>query len=232
MFQKTDFMVQKLTKETPRFDFEWLDPVHQKIKKMLLNLSKNKGYKIKTVDSLCDVFCGKTADQYITVGIPIIKLRNVSNEGINWDTDFVLESFYEKTPEAQLKLNDIIVNATGEGMIGRVSIYDKEVKAMAALDVNILRVKDKKELLPLYLLYYLRSIFGQLQFERYTVGSTGQTHLKSVDNVEVAYPTNIEDQKMIIEICWKDMKNAQHYHAAYAKCIENAKSNFVSFVTL
>lgn len=188
-----------------RIDFEHLDPRHEEILKKMRAVEKSKGYKIETLQQLCDVFTGKSAKQYVSEGIPIIKTRNITNEGINWDTDYVLKTFFEQNKKHRLNQNDILLNTTGVGTLGRVALFDKNIPCITDGHVTILRIKDKKKILPDYLVYYLRSLFGQTQIEKYTVGSTGQTELNDPDlkKILILYPESIQEQKVII----KEAKN-------------------------
>lgn len=75
--------------------------------KRLVEIQKAKGYKLETIGELvsrkvCKMVKGKTAPRYISVtqSVPTIKVRNVANEGIIWQTDHVLRMFFNANPEA------------------------------------------------------------------------------------------------------------------------------------
>ena len=208
-------------------DFEWIDPRHTAMETLLRKLSKEKGYKMDTIGHLCPSFNGKTANQYVTSGVPIIKLRNITNDGINWDTDFVLKTFYDENPKTHTKIDDLLITSTGEGTIGRVAIMDKSIDCMCAVDISILRVEPSK-IQPLYLLHYLRSFLGQMQFERYTVGSTGQTHLKNLGKFLIVYPELISEQMEKARISETYMEMARQQKSVYHEEIQKARINFFS----
>lgn len=226
-FEKSKVAIHKLSKDLQRIDFEWLDPRHNEMRERFDRLAKKKGFIKDDLGSLCDIFNGITADQYMSSGIPIIKLRNVTNEGIDWDTDYVLREFYDKHQDCHVKSTDILVTATGDGTIGRVAIIDRDASCMIAVDVIALRVKTSSKILPRYIVYYLRSIFGQMQFERHTVGSTGQTHLRDVDKVLILYPESTTIQQEIVNAVEHYLQLAIQCKQDYLTNIQKARIEFI-----
>lgn len=191
------FFVMKLTKNMPRIDFEYLDPRHEEIFRKIKSIEKQKGFKIGTLQKLCSVFTGKSAEQYVSEGIPIIKSRNITNEGIEWNTAHVLRIFFEENKNRHLQQDDILLNTTGVGTLGRVALFEKSSECMTDGHITTLRVNDNKEMLPDYLVYYLRSVFGRTQIGKYTVGSTGQTELNDPDlkKILILYPKSSEKNR-------------------------------------
>lgn len=199
-FPVTKYFLYPLKKDSERLDVEFLDPRHRQLANHLKKVATAKGYKVKSLSEVCNVSAGKTADKYVDEGIPIIKLRNVTGNGIDWDTDYVEEEFFEANEPFHIHKNDVLLTSTGEGTIGRVDIYEKEEASITDGHVTALRVLNKEEILPKYLLYYLRTHFGQIQIARYVVGSTGQTELNDPDikKIQVAYPKAITEQEGIV----------------------------------
>lgn len=199
---KTRFFSKKLTSDIRRIDFEYLDPRHEVMLEKLQEIATSRNYDIANLDDLCEVFRGKTAGQYVTDGIPIIKLRNVTNESIDWeDMDFVLRDFFDDNPHCHLKPLDILLASTGVGTIGRVDMLDKDIPCMTDGHVTVLRLKEQIKVLPRYILYYLRSTLGQMQMQRYTVGSTGQTELNrdDVKSIKIVYSESAEEQSKLAD---------------------------------
>lgn len=217
------FSPHRLSKTTRRFDCEYLDPRHDVMYAKLQSLGRQKDYRIKNLGLLCDILQGKTADQYVTSGVPVIKLRNVTNEGIDWNTDFVLREFFDENPDTHVRPNDVLVTCTGDGTIGRADIVEKDIPCMIAVDLVALRVKQDESILPRYVTHYLRSIFGQMQFERQTVGSTGQTHLRDIEQVQVLYPEGVGLQEEIVEACERHILFALQRKHDYESYITKAR---------
>lgn len=99
------------------------------------------------------------------------------------------------------KENDVIVNSTGEGTIGRATCIDKEHTALL-YDSHILLLRLNTELVnPLYYTYLLNSNFGQEQINYIkSAQSTKQTEL-GIDNLKLIkfpYP-ELEVQNKMVE---------------------------------
>jgi len=232
---KSKFFVRKLDKNLRRLDFEWLDPRHEDLQRILEELRDKKGYvlrKLGGAEGLCHTFRGKTPDYYVSEGIPIIKTRNVTGEGIDWNTDFVHRTFFESNIDKRLLPNDILLNSTGVGSIGNVDLFDKDFECMTDGHVSVLRIKDPNEILPKYLLYYLRSVFGQMQIERFTVGYTGQIELNRSDLEEIiiAYPVSVKEQKEIIKTLEKLEEDALRYKNKARENLNKISEEFVKNV--
>jgi restriction endonuclease S subunit len=209
------YTAQTLSSDMPRIDFEWVDPRHERMERRLRSLASKRGYLVDYMADICSsIFNGVTGEEYLTSGVPILKLRNITDGGLNWDTDFVLKRFYEENPDSHVHVGDILANSTGEGTIGRVAIVDRE-GAMIAVDVIALRTNEK--ILPSFLLHYLRSVFGQMQFERFTVGSTGQTHLRNINRFLVIYPKAKAEQREKVKEADRLMAKAVEKRVEYLR---------------
>lgn len=234
---KSSFFVKTISNRSRRINFEWLDPRHEEMDKRLKKIRKKKGYGVDTIGDLvsrdiCKIIKGKTAKRYMNVsqGIPIIKVRNVTNEGINWNTDHILRSFFDENQKSHLRKNDVLIASTGVGSIGRVSIMDKDLECMTDGHISTIRILDKNKISPNYLVHYLRSVFGQMQIERYTVGCTGQTELNDCDInlIRIIYPfENVTDQDKIIKKAINHEVKALNSRKAYIYNLKKAKEEFI-----
>ncbi|MEQ8245512.1 restriction endonuclease subunit S [Fulvivirga sp.] len=88
--------------------------------------------------------------------------------------------------------NDVVINGTGVGTIGRAAPYLYKTKAIPDNHVTIIR---QESVSPLYLSVYLNTIAGQYQVEKYFKGSSGQIEL---------YPDDISN--FLIWIAPKDVQ--------------------------
>lgn len=228
--KSSDCFIKKLSQDMPRIDFEYLDPQHEEMFKKMKQIEKSGDYKLEPLDKLCQIFTGKTAEQYVSVGIPIIKSKNITNEGINWDTDFVLKSFFDENKDIQLKQNDVLLNSTGVGTLGRVALFDKDFLCISDGHITTLRVEKEGKILPHYLLYYFRSIFGQTQIKRFTVGSTGQTELNDSDikKILVLYPESKDKQEKMIRNSKDYEIKAMQFKQSYLDNIEKSKNELTN----
>ena len=73
-----------------------------------------------------------------------------------------------------IETNDVLINGTGVGTIGRCAPYLYQQDALPDNHVTILR---SDVLDPVYLSIYINSIAGQFQVEQYLKGSSGQIEL-------------------------------------------------------
>lgn len=151
----------------------------------------------KNLGDLCKFPRAKTPPRelYFSSGIPVIKLKNVSNYFLQLkDTDFIPQSRYKEF--IQPKTGDILITATGEGTIGRVGIFENGIKCVVTAEVMLVRSENIN---PYFLFAYLRSPHGRYQLERFARGSTGQTHLYSKDVALIPVPQVSEKLEMEIE---------------------------------
>lgn len=198
--QKSRFFIHRIKPNESRFDFEYLDPRHEEMKAEFEKLVERQNYETDTLERLCTVFRGSTAERYVSSGVSILKVRNVTGEGINWDTDHVLKEFFDSHASRRLHPLDVLITSTGFGTIGRADMVDHDVPCMTDSHVTALRIKDQTRLSAYYLLSYLRSVFGQMQIERFTVGSTGQLELNKADigGILVLFPKLVTGQEAVV----------------------------------
>ncbi|AFY73094.1 type I restriction-modification system methyltransferase subunit [Synechococcus sp. PCC 7502] len=119
-------------------------------------------------------------DQNILDGLPVVNSKHVREGQV-----ILVDNRYAKyQPEDKpliIQTNDVLINGTGVGTIGRCAPYLHKQNALPDNHVTILRTKV---LDPVYLSIYINSIAGQYQVEKYLKGSSGQTELypKDIDN--------------------------------------------------
>jgi type I restriction enzyme M protein len=88
--------------------------------------------------------------------------------------------------------NDVLINSTGDGTIGRVAVYNQEFPAVVDGHITIVRFKDKD--LAWYSAAYLLSEQGQDQIYRYINGSSGQVEIYPQDIARLWIPPRPRDQ--------------------------------------
>jgi hypothetical protein len=91
------------------------------------------------------------------------------------------EFYNHKKKKAGIQKNDVLINSTGDGTIGRVAVFQYDFPAIVDGHITIVRLKDPD--LAWYLAAYLLSEDGQKQIYRYINGSSGQVEI---------YPQDIE----------------------------------------
>jgi len=169
---------------------------------------------------ICDFPRAKTPPRelYFKSGVPVIKLKNVTEYFLQLkDTDYLPEDNYKLY--VQPKVGDILVTATGEGTIGRVGIFEKDIKCIVTGEVMIIRTKEEN---PYFLFAYLRSPHCRYQLEKYARGSTGQTHLYSKDVslipiLKVSKDIRDKTEKLVKEAIQKKLLADDRYKEAETK---------------
>ena len=106
-------------------------------------------------------------------GLPVINSKHV-REGEVILTDNRYAYFPEANNLLTIQTNDILINGTGVGTIGRCAPYLFEQEALPDNHVTILRTDSLDSV---YLSVYLNSIIGKLLVEKYFKGSSGQIEL-------------------------------------------------------
>ncbi len=168
---------------TGRFSYTYHHPLYYQL---MATLAKMEG--LDSLQSLCvDGYParGKKPTAESAEGIPILKVRNVTGDGIDLDTEYApdSEALREAYASTFVQRGDILVTSTGEGTIGRVDTYLYDSPAIADGHIAICRLIP--DLNREYVVEFLRSEIGQIQMLRHVSGSTGQTellvdHLRSI----------------------------------------------------
>jgi len=111
-------------------------------------------------------------DEY-KLGLPVVNSKHVREGKV-----ILIDNRYAYPPETDdpliIQTDDVLINGTGVGTIGRCAPYFYEQEALPDNHVTILRT----DLLdPVYLSIYLNSIIGKLLVEKHFKGSSGQIEL-------------------------------------------------------
>ena len=106
--------------------------------------------------------------------------------------DFVLD-------ERKLQKGDILINSTGVGTAGRVTMFDFEGDYAADNHITIFRPKD--EVLSGYVLFVLGIGIGFKTLEQMANGASGQIELslETIRNIKIPLPPMSIQQQVVIE---------------------------------
>lgn len=182
-----------------RFSYTYFHPRYYEIMNALDGIAE----EVSSLESLCIKgypLRGKKPSEESTDGISILKVRNITGHGIDFDTDYApdTESIRKECVRALVQQYDILVTSTGEGTIGRIDIYMPEEPAIADSHITICRLRRDINLR--YVVEFLRSEYGQIQMLRHVSGSTGQTELllDHAKTLRIPLPSP-ETQEKIVE---------------------------------
>lgn len=202
---------------------ERIDPEHYqpKYERLFERLKQICSFPIKDLVSSIDK--GTQPDEY-TEGaeVIVVKSKNVFGQGIELTKceRTGLKVWGDET--ARLRENDVVINSTGVGTLGRAGVVHCDgQKIVASVDLLILRT-NPKFIDPDYLSLFLNSPAGIAQSEQYQTGSSGQLHLypNHVRKFLVFIP-NTKNGK--VDLAWQHTLGDKVRSAAHAKVEARAK---------
>jgi len=132
----------------------------------------------------------------------LIKTTDMKNLYIDYKKSLKVNSlFCKEKSEYLLSKNNIIISATGFASMGKIDIVTKNNVFISGELVSF-RI-DESRYNPLFVVYYLRSILGQVQIDKYWTGSSGQIHLSARDISKIIIPSSlaipIKEQNKIVK---------------------------------
>ena len=151
---------------------------------------------VKLKDIVSELITRGEQPEYAEEGITVIKTVDLKNGRIDYENCLnVSEEFFEKYaknhPEGVLRKGDILIASTGYVSMGKVDVYERDKPAMADGHISILRVNTEYD--PYFVAYYLRCHLGQIQFDKWWSGSSGQIEIQSEDLGEFLIPESSDD---------------------------------------
>lgn len=148
---------------------------------------------------------GKTPKYSNIKQYPVIAQKCIQWNGIDMKKSLFIDpdSIKKYIQDRFLQDDDILLNSTGIGTLGRVALYKSTINpyatAVADGHVTVLRF-DKDKILPNYFYCYFSSSMIQDSIEEYATGSTKQKELSLslVKQIQIPLPP-LEIQKQIVE---------------------------------
>lgn len=167
--------------------------------------AKNKAFSFNTKPSwIRELYRGKSPKYNIHSSVFILNQKcNRKNEIIIDYAKTVDDDWFRNIPKNALtQKNDIIINSTGEGTIGRASCITKSEHIGLAYDSHVLLLRvNENEVDPQLFVSIFNSSFGQAQVELYkSAQATNQTELGIENTKKFLFPLpNILEQHHIAE---------------------------------
>ena len=170
--------------------------------------------------------------EYEEIGVvTVVKTVNLKNSYIDYENCLkVSQDFFEKYPSAQIKKNDILVASTGLTSMGKAVVHIKDEPTIVDGHISIVRLKEGYD--PYFVTYFLRSHLGQIQFEKWFSGSSGQIEIQPEDLNQFVLPDNSEqgvsseEQIRIASEITKRLDNSRLLRAKSRKKWAEAKDVF------
>ncbi|MBA7708635.1 hypothetical protein ES703_117538 [subsurface metagenome] len=182
--------------KSARIDFDYFDPNLKGITNFV------KGYTKEVLSNIClRINTGKTAprNSYPDSGVRILKVKNNTGKGINWDEKFfVKEDFYNKAEsKAKIQIGDILMlcSAHNKIYIGRcdlvdtfpVEILEDDSRCCCVGELIMIRANPEK-VMPEYLVTYLRLPVVKNQIRRMVKGQSAHLYPTDLSRLEIILP--------------------------------------------
>lgn len=132
----------------------------------------------------------------------------------------VSKEFHASKAKAQVIENDVLINSTGDGTIGRVAVYNASFPALVDGHITILRFKN-----PIFAWYaaaFLLSEAGQRQIYRYINGSSGQVEIypQDIGRLWIKPPKSVQHMKSVAA----NLRQAADLHLHFYNQLQKALS--------
>ncbi len=195
---RVDKTLKELMEEKPssRWNASYWHPKYEQLISELSNKFEAK-FLSEFKELLTSGFRGTL--KFTSSGIPALKVRNVLDTGLDLiNIDFLPQDSSANTENKVAKSGDIIINRSGTGSIGRMSVFLGNKITLITGDVYLLRVKN---ISPFYVNIYLKTKYGKEQIHRFEAGVSGQTKIDLEEVLNILIPVlpeaiqnNIEKQ--------------------------------------
>lgn len=162
----------------------------------------NTNWKTKTLAELCDskIFTGRTPPRklYTNSGFKILKVRDLTGKGIDWDNTeraFVSQEFFIKNQDIKLEENDILIISAAHHpkYIGaKVDIVDSIPErykdgVLCSAELMVIRV-NPNYIDPYYVLLFLKTNNGYKAIQSCIRGQTAHIYPKDIKNIKIPIP--------------------------------------------
>jgi len=168
--------------------------------------------------------------KYSDSGKIVIRTKDLQGQEIIFeDNVFVSEEFFNSYPKAHAHKDDLIVSGTGYGSIGRTNVFDSENSVF--IDPQLLIVSLNENFNPYFIKYYLDSYFGQIQFDKFCSGSSGQLHLYPIDLGNFLVPNiPLEEQNDLVITISKEFEKFNEYNKEFKNFWKKSEDTFLNSI--
>lgn len=186
------------------------------IENIFIEIKKSR-VQFEKLDKLHTLMQRGRSPQYGTSAIQIIK----SGQARGYEKFDFSTKYYASTnfvlDERKLQKGDILINSTGVGTAGRVTLFNLDGDYCVDSHITIFRPNER--VIPKYALYALADI-GFKNIEKMANGASGQIELSLsvIKNIEIPLPS-LEQQKAIvaqIEVYETEINRAQAFIDSYS----------------
>lgn len=130
----------------------------------------------------------------------------------------VNREFYKAKKKAQIFPNDVLINSTGDGTIGRVAVFNANFPAVVDGHISVVRFANADD--AWYTAAFLLSELGQRQLYRYINGSSGQVEIYPQDIARIwVKPAKSQSHKKNVA---NALRSAAALHLDFYKSLQKA----------
>ena len=196
------------------------------------SFEKYRGYSLLSNPNwLKEIYRGKSPEyQQGSKCIILNQKCNRTNEIDLIHAKTVNELWFSKIPCEQLtQIDDIMINSTGEGTIGRASLICSDEHVGLAFDSHMLLLRvNLNEIDPLLFVYLFNSPLGQKQVDLYkSAQATKQTELGIENTKKICFPLpSLAIQKNISDLIKEETLKICKLREEANKLYEKAKIEF------
>jgi len=133
-------------------------------------------------------------------GIPSLGGEHLNDEGgFNFENmKHISEDFYKNLNKGRIEKYDILM--VKDGYTGRTSFVDEKFPYQkAAVSEHVFIIRPKKEVIPKFLYYFLRSNFAQLIIKNKTRGIIAGINKQFTKNFSIFFPSDKKIQENIVQ---------------------------------
>ena len=160
--------------------------------------------------------------EYTDTGMLVINSKHVLRNEVCCGDDNRRAVFDDES--LLIQTDDVLINGTGVGTIGRAAAYLHKAPALPDNHVTILRPNNKLD--PVYLAVFLNSLAGRLQVDQRLRGSSGQIELYPADIAEFQIwiaPKSLQlDIRRLVEQSYAHRQHAARLLDAAKRAVEIA----------
>jgi len=214
----------KFSEVEDRLDSEYYKPQYMEI---LRSLKPNANYNVLAINEIKEgIRYGTSEDlDYVESGVPFLRLVEL-NEMFSFDLNeikYVRESDAHKLKPFIVKEGDLLVSRTGT--VG-CAVYIDKILSNSVFGSYFIRVRLKQGYNPLYVSFFLNSIYGRMQSERKKTGAV-QTNLTipAILSLKIVLPHGERQDT----ICKKYLETIS-LHKEAKELLEKAKKEVVGFI--
>lgn len=184
--------------DAERWDAEYYGPTPKGLIAALSNLNAKP-----LADFITTAHRG-LAPEYTPHGkVPVVRTVNVRDlEFSDARQEYVTDEFFRNARKGAIGQFDIVATSTGVGTLGRV--FCNLTNTVYFADGHVTVLKPKSGVDYSYLSAVLQSRIGQIQFERWQRGSSGQIEIYPEDILRMLIPSLPENIKSKISSLWRE----------------------------